>query len=77
MEATAYLRGAGERFDRASFASVHCALAPPIYLARCRLVSFSSRGHHKVDSRTFPYLYRESPQETRREDGDPEDGAAE
>ena len=62
--------------DSASLAIMHYR-APPVYLVNCRLANFSSPGRHKVDSRTCPYLYTESPQETRREDVDPEDGAAE
>ena len=63
-------------FDSASLVIMHYR-APPVYLVKCRIVNFSSRGCHQVDSRTCPYLYTESPQETRREDVDPEDGAAE
>ena len=62
--------------DSPSFVIIHCR-APPVYLVKCPLVSFSSRGRHKVDSRTCPYLYTESLQETRRENIDPENGAAE
>lgn len=60
----------------ASVASIHCRLAPPVYLVKCRLVIPSTCGRHNEDSRTCPYLCTKLPQETRREDVDPEDGAA-
>lgn len=54
---------------------MHCR-ALPVYLVKCRLVNLSSRERHKVDFRRCPYRYKELPQETRREDVDPEDGTA-
>ena len=60
----------------ASVASIHCRVAPPVYLVICRHVIPSSCGRRNVDSRTCPYMCTELPQETRRKDVDLEDGAA-